>query len=81
MKHSFSTSPQIRKLSSQIATARKRNKCTKRLIAKIELERILFHVDQLPEHKFSRELVVDLLLDWKDGNALFRHPKARRKIN
>lgn len=80
MIHSFSTSPEIRRLADMISNYRSRGKCPKRLIAQIELERILFYADQLPEYKFSRAELISWLLDWKDGKSLFPHPKPRRKL-
>lgn len=81
MTHSFSTKPEIKRLSKLISTARKRNpKLVSKLIKRIELEKICFYVEELPEHKFSRELFVDLLMDWANGKAPFPHPKPRRKL-
>lgn len=77
----FSSCPSIRKLTMKISSARKRNpKTVAELIKRIELEKICFYVEELPEHKFSRELFVDLLMDWANGKAPFPHPKPRRKL-
>lgn len=78
---SFSQFDQIRKLSSEISHARKKHpQKVWRLVKRIELEKILIYLDRWPEHRpLDREKVVDMLLDWQEGNALFPHKERPKK--